>query len=942
MNGRDLALGLVGALALAGAVRRRGGANTEREIFVTPLTGGEVFGHVTTRAGAEAIQRQGFRVGEGKYGTGVYLLSPEEEWGGGLPPTATSAHAFRLRWHEGRTDLRVLRVSLPAGTRLLRVVASPGEATLEAMKVLHGDAKGTERGRAAWKQGREEAVLHADLRAAEIDGVYWVDPVWNADEILVLDPARLSVVREQVQEGSRNERPPEEILEAYSYGKCFWLALALHERHGWPLVAEVETDRADGARWISHAWVEMPDGREFDIYGSQRRVDRFGGVEQRVSPKDAFAIIRETSPLSPKEIRAYVKEANEILDRYFPALGGVQEGSAARIDPTLAYQAWNALPAGVRMDIEVFQAGVLVGKTPALEAQLAHADPAVERAMRPIREAVSALGGVRLYRGEPATVHPVPRAWLSWTDDQRMAQQFAGPKGRVRVREVGPEEIVAVFPHGEAMEWLIREQVQEGSRAKACDLNSVLSKFRRKYSDLYTDSFEGQCDAFAIALAQSLEISEPMYTVIQRTRFGNKKRKKPRVLDENPLAHVALTYNGDTWDGGGSDAEERWAQNWSQPDEDDEDEPSHDAFDSSWLSEEKLRALRQERDDRPPSAEYIAQYKAALRACGIASCVPSGSRSRSTLRTNPALWEAVKAQVTASDTGGRPGQWSARKAQRSVQLYTARGGGYLGPKDPDNALARWTKQDWRTRSGGESLETGERYLPDAAFDLLTPAEVGATTRAKRAGLARGQQFTPQPPRIAQKTKQAREGAANVIAPSGYDQTAMARTGPSAPAQHLRAHAPQLLRGRLLDFGSGRGADAKALRATPYDPHHPDAAVRKRPTGTFDTVLGIYVLNVLPKAERHAALRESAAYVKRGGHLVLAVRPQAEVAATVTGWSRNGDGHQRMGEDGARDRFQRGYTPDQLDREVHAVLGDTFTPVPLPALSGSVVGVWRRA
>jgi hypothetical protein len=817
VNGNTLTLGLVGALALAGAVRRRGGANTEREIGVTPLTGGEVFGHVTTRAGAEAIQRQGFRVGEGKYGTGVYLLSPEEEWGGGLPPTATSAHAFRLRWHEGRTDLRVLRVSLPAGTRLLRVVASPGEATLEAMKVLHGDAEGTERGRAAWRQGQEEAVLHADLRAAEIDGVYWVDPVWNADEILVLDPARLSVVREQVQ-----------------------------------------------------------------------------------------------------------------------------EGSAARIDPTLAYQAWNALPAGVRMDIEVFQAGVLVGKTPALEAQLAHADPAVERAMRPIREAVSALGGVRLYRGEPATVHPVPRAWLSWTDDQRMAQQFAGPKGKVRVREVGPEEIVAVFPHGEAMEWLIREQVQEGSRAKACDLDSVLSKFRRKYSDLYTDSFEGQCDAFAIALAQSLEISEPMYTVIQRTRFGNKKRKKPRVLDENPLAHVALTYNGDTWDGGGSDAEERWAQNWSQPDEDDEDEPSHDAFDSSWLSEEKLRALRQERDDRPPSAEYIAQYKAALRACGIASCVPSGSRSRSTLRTNPALWEAVKAQVTASDKGGRPGQWSARKAQRSVQLYKERGGGYLGPKDPDNALARWTKQDWHTRSGGESLQTGERYLPAAAFDLLTPAEVGATTRAKRAGLARGQQFTPQPPRIAQKTKQAREGAANVIAPSGYDQTAMARTGPSAPAQHLRAHAPQLLRGRLLDFGSGRGADAKALRATPYDPHHPDAAVRKRPTGTFDTVLGIYVLNVLPKAERHAALRESAAYVKRGGHLVLAVRPQAEVAATVTGWSRNGDGHQRMGEDGARDRFQRGYTPDQLDREVHAVLGDTFTPVPLPALPGSVVGVWRRA
>jgi len=102
--------------------------------------------------------------------------------------------------------------------------------------------------------------------------------------------------------------------------------------------------------------------------------------------------------------------------------------------------------------------------------------------------------------------------------------------------------------------------------------------------------------------------------------------------------------------------------------------------------------------------------------------VQEGSAARTVQRTDPALWEAVKAEVTASDKGGRPGQWSARKAQRSVQLYKERGGSYLGPKDPDNALARWTDQDWRTRSGGESLETGERYLPDAAFDRLTVAQ----------------------------------------------------------------------------------------------------------------------------------------------------------------------------------------------------------------------------
>lgn len=119
-------------------------------------------------------------------------------------------------------------------------------------------------------------------------------------------------------------------------------------------------------------------------------------------------------------------------------------------------------------------------------------------------------------------------------------------------------------------------------------------------------------------------------------------------------------------------------------------------------------------------------------------------------RTDPALWEAVKARVTADSRGGRPGQWSARKAQLAVKLYKEAGGGYIGPKDPANSLTRWTRQDWRTGSGRPSLETGERYLPAAAIEALSPAEYAATTRAKRAGMARGQQFVPQPRKIAAK------------------------------------------------------------------------------------------------------------------------------------------------------------------------------------------------
>ena len=88
-------------------------------------------------------------------------------------------------------------------------------------------------------------------------------------------------------------------------------------------------------------------------------------------------------------------------------------------------------------------------------------------------------------------------------------------------------------------------------------------------------------------------------------------------------------------------------------------------------------------------------------------------------RTDPALWEEVKQEVTAGSKGGRPGQWSARKAQLAVAQYKKRGGGYRGAHDPDNALHRWTKEDWGTRSGEESGKTGERYLPKAAREELT-------------------------------------------------------------------------------------------------------------------------------------------------------------------------------------------------------------------------------
>ena len=67
------------------------------------------------------------------------------------------------------------------------------------------------------------------------------------------------------------------------------------------------------------------------------------------------------------------------------------------------------------------------------------------------------------------------------------------------------------------------------------------------------------------------------------------------------------------------------------------------------------------------------------------------------------------------------------------------------------SLVAWTRQEWRTNSGKPSLETGERYLPDAAWKTLKPGEKAATNRAKRKGMRSGKQFVRQPEKIAEKT-----------------------------------------------------------------------------------------------------------------------------------------------------------------------------------------------
>ena len=132
--------------------------------------------------------------------------------------------------------------------------------------------------------------------------------------------------------------------------------------------------------------------------------------------------------------------------------------------------------------------------------------------------------------------------------------------------------------------------------------------------------------------------------------------------------------------------------------------------------------------------------------------------SETAKKKDPELWERVKEEVTAGDKGGRPGQWSARKAQLATQEYQKRGGEYEGGKAEDNSLKQWTDEEWGTKSGRKSEDSGERYLPKKARNELSDEEYRRTSDKKREDTRQGKQFSKQPDDVARKSAKHRDGS----------------------------------------------------------------------------------------------------------------------------------------------------------------------------------------
>ena len=127
----------------------------------------------------------------------------------------------------------------------------------------------------------------------------------------------------------------------------------------------------------------------------------------------------------------------------------------------------------------------------------------------------------------------------------------------------------------------------------------------------------------------------------------------------------------------------------------------------------------------------------------------TAAKKKSSAKDNydkPDLREKLKEEIKAGDKGGKPGQWSARKAQLLTHAYEAAGGGYLRDERTESQqhLQQWTDEQWQTADGQPADREGgtTRYLPKEAWDNLSPTEKKATNAKKQAGSRAGKQVVP--------------------------------------------------------------------------------------------------------------------------------------------------------------------------------------------------------
>jgi SAM-dependent methyltransferase len=98
-------------------------------------------------------------------------------------------------------------------------------------------------------------------------------------------------------------------------------------------------------------------------------------------------------------------------------------------------------------------------------------------------------------------------------------------------------------------------------------------------------------------------------------------------------------------------------------------------------------------------------------------------------------------------------------------------------------------------------------------------------------------------------------------------TAISRKAGSVSAPYKYLASKDLIQGRVLDYGCGKGLDADKLSIEKFDPHY----FPQKPTGQYDTIICNYVLNVVKPKRGREVLAKIKRLLKPGGVAYITVR-----------------------------------------------------------------------
>lgn len=98
-----------------------------------------------------------------------------------------------------------------------------------------------------------------------------------------------------------------------------------------------------------------------------------------------------------------------------------------------------------------------------------------------------------------------------------------------------------------------------------------------------------------------------------------------------------------------------------------------------------------------------------------------------------------------------------------------------------------------------------------------------------------------------------------------DRTAIVRKRESLPTRWLLKQ--DLLKGRILDYGCGRGKDAEVLNCEKFDPNYSPTM----PRGKFNVIICHYVLNVVIKEDENRIIEDVNKRLRKNGKAYFTVR-----------------------------------------------------------------------